>query len=241
MKTPQDSPTLHDRSLGVVLKLPGITVLLPVPLSVVALVIVLALLGGMLYVVITKTGPEVWSSGVLWILFIVYWSAAAKNSAATQASESQSSRQLHQFLMYGSLLLAFIPVPGLRQRWLPIPPWLRVTIGLAVQVSSALLAVWARRHLGRNWSGAVTAKVDHELIRTGPYKVVRHPIYSAMLGMFLGTAIVAGQLHALLALFVISVAYWRKIRLEEQHLRGVFGASYDEYRKQSRALIPGLL
>lgn len=142
--------------------------------------------------------------------------------------------------MYGALALAFVRVPGLGRRWLPNAPWV-VLIGLAVHISSALFAVWARRHLGRNWSGAITAKVDHELIRTGPYRLVRHPIYSAMLGMFLGTALVSGELHALLGVIIIAVAYWRKIRLEEQHLRGVFGAAYDEYRRKSWALIPGVL
>ena len=62
-----------------------------------------------------------------------------------------------------------------------------------------------------------------------------------MLGMFLGTALVSGELHALLGLLVIGVAYWRKVRLEEQHLRGVFGEAYDEYRRKSWALIPGVL
>jgi protein-S-isoprenylcysteine O-methyltransferase Ste14 len=142
--------------------------------------------------------------------------------------------------MYGALALAFIRVPELGRTWLPNASYM-IPIGLLVQVSSAFLAVWARRHLGRNWSGAITAKVDHQLVRTGPYRLVRHPIYSAMLGMFAATALVSGELHGLLALVVISVAYWRKIRLEEQHLRGVFGSGYDEYRRTTRAVIPWLL
>lgn len=105
----------------------------------------------------------------------------------------------------------------------------------------ALLAIRARQHLGRNWSGAITKKVDHQLIRTGPYKVLRHPIYSGMPGMFFGTAFVSGELHGLLGLLIISIAYLRKIRLEEQHLRGTFGIEYEDYQKKSWALIPGLL
>jgi protein-S-isoprenylcysteine O-methyltransferase Ste14 len=232
---------LHDKNSGVSLKLPGIQIVLPGPLSFVALVIVLAIIVGVFYLVITKTGPGVWASGALWILFIVYWSAAAKNAAPARTSESAASRQVHQLLMYGALLIAFLPLPGLRQRWLPAAPWVTTTIGLAIQVNSALLAVWARRYLGRNWSGAITGKVGHELIRTGPYKLVRHPIYTGMLGMFLGTIIVSGELHALLAMLIIAVAYWRKIPLEEQHLRRHFGDAYDDYRKESSALIPWLL
>src|SRR5262245_5761153 len=193
MEKPEEGKQVYDKSRGVCLKLPGIRILLTGPWSIVALVILLALIAGVLYLVIAKSGP------------------------------------------------GFLPAPGLRQRWLPMAPWIEVSIGLGIQASSALLAVWARRRLGRNWSGAITAKVDHELIRTGPYRLVRHPIYSGMLGMFLGTIVVSGELHGLLAMLIIAVAYWRKIRLEEQHLRGYFGANYDDYRKKSWALIPGLL
>jgi len=142
--------------------------------------------------------------------------------------------------MYGALALVFWQAPGLGGRWLPAAAYV-VAIGLAVQVGAALFAVWARRNLGRNWSGEITAKVDHQLIRTGPYRIVRHPIYSGMLGMFLGAAVVSGELHGLLAVVIIAIAYWRKIRLEERHLSAVFGAAYDDYRKESWALIPGLL
>jgi protein-S-isoprenylcysteine O-methyltransferase Ste14 len=126
------------------------------------------------------------------------------------------------------------------RRWLPLAQRIAVPIGLAIQLGFALLAVWARRHLGRNWSGAITAKVGHQLIRTGPYSRIRHPIYTAMLGMFLGTAVVSGELHGLLALFILGAGYWRKIQLEEKTLRDIFGADYDDYRKRSGALVPWL-
>jgi protein-S-isoprenylcysteine O-methyltransferase Ste14 len=165
---------------------------------------------------------------------------AAMNAAATSSSESLTSRQIHQLLMYGALLMAVLPVPGLRRRWLPLSTWMHVPIGLTIQVSAGLLAILARKHLGRNWSGAITRKIDHQLIRTGPYRLLRHPIYSGMLGMFLGAAVVSGELHGLLGLLIMSLAYWRKIRLEEQNLCEAFFADYDDYRKKSWALIPGL-
>jgi protein-S-isoprenylcysteine O-methyltransferase Ste14 len=139
-----------------------------------------------------------------------------------------------------SLLLLFVPVPGLRSRFLPAAP-LWTPLGLAVQCAFFALAVWARRHLGRNWSGAISIKVDHQLITSGPYRLVRHPIYTAMLGMFAGTAIVSGQWHALLAAALMTVAYWRKIRLEEQPLHDTFGDAWVAYRARTRALIPWLL
>ena len=94
------------------------------------------------------------------------------------------------------------------------------------------------RCLGRNWSGAVAIKVDHELIKTGPYRLVRHPIYTAMIGMYLGTAIVSGELHGLLAVALAAYAYWRKTRMEERGLIEAFGPAYEAYRRESWALIP---
>ena len=231
-KSPSQSPTL-------VFKLPGIT--LVGRAAVIALLVLLALIVALIvYLKPTFSPSPLWVSLALWILFIAYWSAAAKTSAPSKSSESLASRQFHQYLMNAALLLLFIPVPGLRQRFLPLASFI-FSVGLALHLGSFLLAVWARRYLGRNWSGAITVKVDHELVRTGPYRFVRHPIYSAMLGMFVGTALVSGELHALLGVCVIAFAYWRKIRLEEERLRVAFGADYDAYRRQTWVLIPGLL
>jgi len=126
-----------------------------------------------------------------------------------------------------------------RTRFVPLAD-LVVGAGLTVQSASIVLAIWARRHLGRNWSGAVAVAVDHQLVRSGPYRIVRHPIYSAMLGMYAGTGLVSGELHALLALGVVIAAYGRKIPLEERTLRDVFGPAYEAYRRETWALIPGL-
>jgi len=178
-------------------------------------------------------------SGLLWIGFILYWSAAAAGAAPSKSSESPGSRQVHVLLMYASLALAFYGFAPLDRRWLPRTAWL-IAAGFVVQLGAMALAIWARRHLGRNWSGAITAKVDHQLVRTGPYRRIRHPIYTGMLGMFLGTALISGEWHALLGLAVISVAYGRKIRLEEQHLQSLFGADYSAYVSSSAALVPWL-
>jgi len=181
-----------------------------------------------------------WISGILWIAFIVVWSAAAKNTGRTVSSESVASRQLHQILMNGAILLAFVRFWPLTRRVLSESKALAIA-GLAVQSASFLLALWARRHLGRNWSGAITAKTDHELVRTGPYRLVRHPIYTAMLGMLLGTMIVSGELHAVVAMGMLAFAYARKIRLEERNLLRLFGEEWEEYRRHSWALVPGVI
>lgn len=131
-----------------------------------------------------------WVSAALWIAFITYWSVAARGAAPTKSSESDASRRFHVRLLNASFLFLLLPIPGLRERFLPVAPML-VGVGFAIQIASGMLGVWARRVLGRNWSGAITVADGHELIRSGPYRLVRHPIYSAMLGMFVGTAVVS--------------------------------------------------
>lgn len=206
--------------------------------AVLALVVLLALIVAL--TVASRPSLRMLLSAALWLAFLVYWSAVARTAAPAKTAESRESRRLHTTMLNGAILLLFIPVPGLRVRFLPLLPLL-VAAGLTLQAGAILLAVWARRHLGRNWSGAITETVDHQLVHSGPYRLVRHPIYSAMLGMTLGTTVVSGELHALLALVIMTVAYARKIPLEERHLRTVFGPAYDEYRRGTWAVLPGLL
>jgi len=175
-----------------------------------------------------------------WSVFTLYWSAAAKNSSPAKSAESRQSRCVHQLLVNAALLLAVLTIRGLGQRFLPDSIYV-VCSGLCIQTASGMLGVWARRHLGSHWSGEITIKVDHRLIRSGPYRFVRHPIYTAILGMFVGTAFVSGQLHALLGLGMAAFAYGRKIRLEDANLQKAFGAEYDAYRRDAGALVPRLL
>lgn len=205
-----------------------------------AMALLLALAAIVLVVRSMQPTPRMLLAGVLWIALTVYWTAAAKSAAQATRSESRESRRLHTTMLYAALLLLFVPVPGLRVRFVPLRS-LVVATGFAVLGASFVLAMWARKHLGRNWSGAISANVDHQLIRTGPYRVLRHPIYSGLIGMCIGTALVSGELHALVAVAIIGTAYVRKIRLEERHLSALFGAEYDEYRRRSWALLPGIV
>jgi protein-S-isoprenylcysteine O-methyltransferase Ste14 len=176
------------------------------------------------------TNWPMWVSAAGWIGYSAYWSAAARNPAAAKTSESTESRRVHELLANGGALLLFIPVPGLRQAFLPASlVW--VLAGLATQALAFALAIWSRRHLGRNWSGRIEIKTDHELVRTGPYRLLRHPIYTAILGMCVGTALVDGQVHALLGVAMVVLAYWRKIRMEEAKLREAFKTQNDDYRR----------
>jgi protein-S-isoprenylcysteine O-methyltransferase Ste14 len=181
---------------------------------------------------------RVFPAFILWLLFQVYWSASSRNSAPTKSSESRGSTAFHQIVINVAYLLLFWPAPGLKGWFLPPGFPHLVAIGTMIEAAFILLAVWARRHLGRNWSAAVRIGEGHELVRTGPYRLLRHPIYTAVLGMCVGTAIASSQYHALLAVAMVLVAYIRKSRLEEQILRKTFGAEYDAYRRHTWALVP---
>lgn len=175
---------------------------------------------------------------ILWFSFFMYWTVASVNSAKTKSSESKASSYFHQITLNGALILLFAPVPGLRAWFLPQRFHFLVAAGAIIQIGFVFFAVWARRHLGRNWSAEVRIGEGHELVRTGPYRFLRHPIYTAMLGMFLGTAIASSQIHALLALGILFIAYLRKTRLEERILHQTFGPEWNSYRQQTWALVP---
>ncbi len=180
-----------------------------------------------------------WLAAVLgWVAFSLYWEVAAKGAAAAQSAESRGSRRIHVFLTNAALILEMVPLRGVG-RFVPVSTPVMVA-GLAVEAIGLALAIMARRHLGRNWSGEISIKVDHQLIRSGPYRMLRHPIYTGLLAMYAGTAVVAGTWLALAGFAMAVLAYVRKIRLEEANLKVAFGAEYQTYRRESWALVPGL-
>ena len=173
-----------------------------------------------------------------WVLFSMYWELAAKNVAAAKASETKTSRGVHVLLANVAVLLEIVPIRGLG-RFLNLT-FVNLAAGLAVQLLGLFLAIWARRALGRNWSGEISIKVEHQLIRSGPYQRLRHPIYTGLLAMYVGGAVVTGTWLAIIGVAMAGFAYWRKIRLEEANLDVAFGAEYEAYRRETWALVPGL-
>jgi protein-S-isoprenylcysteine O-methyltransferase Ste14 len=204
-----------------------------------ARIILLALLVWIVYIAPpTRTWP-MWLAAAGWMAFSIYWELAARTAGTTKKSESAASRRVHVILTNAGLLLLFIPVPGLGHTFLPSSPaW--IPLGLAVEAAGLAFAIWSRRHLGANWSGRIEIKEDHALIRSGPYRLLRHPIYTGILAMYIGTALVDGKVHALLGVAMVMFAYWRKIRMEEANMRDAFGTQYDDYRRATWALVPGL-
>jgi protein-S-isoprenylcysteine O-methyltransferase Ste14 len=113
--------------------------------------------------------------------------------------------------------------------------------GVALVAFGLLFTVWARVVLGGNWSGSVTLKQHHEIVRTGPYRWIRHPIYTGLVLAFIGSAVARGEWRGVLAVAIVIAALWRKWRLEERWLMESFGTAYADYRKTTWALIPFIL
>ena len=180
---------------------------------------------------------------VLWGTWIVYWCLAALNVKATARRESPLSRALHIVPLVIAATLLFqprSPVPILGERIVAPGPW-TFWIGAAVLFAGLLFTVWARVHLGRNWSATVTVKEDHELVTDGPYRWVRHPIYTGLLLGFVGSAIARAEWRGVVAVALAFFALWRKLRLEERWMREQFGQAYADYARRVAALVPFLL
>jgi protein-S-isoprenylcysteine O-methyltransferase Ste14 len=177
---------------------------------------------------------------LLWLAWLVYWFIAARNVKDTRQIESPGSRAAHIIpLIVACLLLWPARLPGdfLGERVIPWNDAL-YPIGVVFVAFGLLFACWARYMLGRNWSGTVTVKENHELIRSGPYRYVRHPIYTGLLLAFFGSALARDQWRGVLALVIVYLALWRKYRLEERWMEDTFGDAYRRFRAETSALIP---
>jgi protein-S-isoprenylcysteine O-methyltransferase Ste14 len=181
-----------------------------------------------------------WVFPVIWVAWCMYWIISARGVKAVQRQESAGSRAGHIVALTVAAILLALPSEALGSLATQIVPEsidLALT-GAAITVAGLALTVWARRALGANWSSTVTVKKEHELITAGPYRYVRHPIYSGLLVGFLGSALAWGQWRGLLAFVIATYALWRKWRMEERFMRETFGAAYSEYAARTPAVVP---
>jgi protein-S-isoprenylcysteine O-methyltransferase Ste14 len=180
-----------------------------------------------------------------WLSVLAYWAWSARG---VKRPASQQSLAVRYFAYVLPLILAAILLgPG---HWFG-HSWLREQLlahtrpvyaaGLALGMAGAALSIYSRAILGRNWSASVQLKHDHELIQSGPYRFVRHPIYTGFLLLFLGSAIMIGEWRGLISVAIVLVSFLRKLRLEEAWLGRHFGPAYQEYRHRTKALIPAVL
>ena len=178
---------------------------------------------------------------ILWIVFFLCWWAwglTAKRAKRRQSITSYVSQSV--LLIPGFWLLSrrVFPVEILGRGILPASvatPY----VAIAFMLAGFGLAIRARRYLGDNWSATVTVKRDHELVRAGPYAVVRHPIYSGISLSALGLALLNnGDVRSIVGICLVLFGWRRKFQLEEKFMQEEFGDEYLEYKRHVKALIP---
>jgi len=178
--------------------------------------------------------------GLLWWLMLGVWFALWTRSKKDKLHELPWQRVLHVvpvifgfWLLFGSLtpwvfLNVLFPPPN------ALLPW----IGLSVTALGVGIAIWARFSLGANWSSVVTLKKDHELIRAGLYRRIRHPIYTGILVAAFGTALIRCQLRGWIGVAVVFLSFYIKARREESFLRQEFGAGFEEHARNTGMFFP---
>src|ERR1700693_1570296 len=175
-----------------------------------------------------------------WIVVGIVWLAGAAWTKRTAQAQSFGSRLLQQSLAGAAFVLLFSPklaLGPLAWRFVPDSAAIAYT-GLALTIAGTGFAIWARAFLGRNWSANGTIKQDHQMIQSGPYAVVRHPIYSGFLLALLGSALALGEVRGLLSFTLAFLTWWLKSRLEENFMPQRFGCEYTAYKRRVKALIP---
>ena len=179
--------------------------------------------------------------GYSWLACLAFWIVSALRGKAVKQRESPLAllnRMLAEVVGFAALFWS-PDLPWLAQRIIP-----RTDVSDSIAILTALaglaVAIWARITLAGNWSASITLKEDHELIQSGPYRWVRHPIYTGILLLVVAEIAKAGRLGSLLGGAILLLAFWRKWRTEERLMESHFGSSYLTYRKQTGAVIPGL-
>lgn len=182
-------------------------------------------------------------SEYFWIAFLGYWMYSARKLKAVKKREPGYERILYMIPLVLAYICTFVDVltfTVLGRSLFTVDSRIGAA-GVAVTAFGIALAIWARAHLGTNWSSAVTVKTGHELIYSGPYRMVRHPIYTGMLTGLLGSAIALGEVRGFLAVFLAILSFYLKARKEERYMTAEFGEQYQAYKTHTGMLLPKLL
>ena len=178
----------------------------------------------------------------LWMLLAGFWVVLAFATKRTKRTETPLQRIWH----LAPLAIGFWFLFGQADSF----PWLRLRLipnlpvfwwaGLLLTAVGIAISIWARLSLGSNWSGTVTLKDNHELIRNGLYSRVRHPIYTGILLGVFGTGMIHSQLRDLLGFLLLYISFYFKARREESFLQHEFGDSFGEHRHRTGMFLPKL-
>jgi protein-S-isoprenylcysteine O-methyltransferase Ste14 len=171
-----------------------------------------------------------------WLAFWAYWLVEARHAKAAR----------NQWSRFVGIRVAVIVLIVFLVRFAGFGPH-RATenaalagVGLAVWAAGLGLAVWARLYIGRNWGMPMTRKENPDLVTTGPYHAIRHPIYTGIIGGMVGTAL-ATTLYGLIAAAVLAAFFIYSALNEERYMTELFPDTYPEYKRHSKMLIPFLL
>ena len=191
-----------------------------------------------------------WIVAGCWVLFVLVWIVLALGARKDAYSQSIDEREPYSIPFVASLACLAIsmhgplgPDEGMRimfARLVPLSPALAWT-GAVMALAALFLALWARLALGRNWSGMVGLKDGHELVTSGPYAAIRHPIYTALILLVLATVLMNRTALALVALVLMTLSCWIKLRAEEDMMSEAFPDAYPAYMARTRRLVPGLV
>jgi protein-S-isoprenylcysteine O-methyltransferase Ste14 len=182
--------------------------------------------------------------GCAWGALVLVWAWGWRISKP----KSRTAEGLNSLTPYLPVLIgaALLRVHVLPESWIKEPLWPQHTLaldaaGLAVTVVGTVFAIWSRLTLGRNWSSVPQVKEQHELVVKGPYRIVRHPIYTGLILAVAGTGLALDKGIGLFMVVLIFASYGLKIRVEERLMMETFPEEYPEYRRRVKALIPGIL
>jgi protein-S-isoprenylcysteine O-methyltransferase Ste14 len=179
---------------------------------------------------------------VIWLGWIVSWLAAAFWSNRTEKLALTWNTLLYRVVIVAGAVLM---TPWATRRLAATRLWNVGYAGAyalaALTLAGILFTWWARIHIGRLWSGSITRKEGHHVVDTGPYALVRHPIYTGLILALLATAAAAATANALAGAVLLSVGFWLKARAEERFLTTELGAdAYGAYRRRVPMLVPAL-
>ena len=171
--------------------------------------------------------------GAGWAVFCIYWLAA---SAGVKAGQTRWTRFAGVRVAIVLVILLLLRLSVFKGQAVTRDPWLQIT-GLVIFLLGLALAVWARVYLGRNWGMPMSEKADPELVTTGPYSTVRHPIYSGIILAMVGTTI-AVSLYWLVAVVLLGGYFVYSAVMEERYMTDRFPDTYPKYKQSTKMLIP---
>ena len=178
-----------------------------------------------------------------WGVFYAYWLASAAFTKKTEARESFIGSLIYRLpVALAAMVLVYAPRMPRPMSAVIFPSTTPICVlVIAFSTTGLVICIWARITLGRNWSSVVVLKVDHELVQAGPYRFVRHPIYSGFILMFAAIVLLVGRVAGILAFCLFVYSFVLKLRREERMMLKQFPTAYPEYVRKTKRLVPFII